>query len=160
MKKLSILLAIIFIAASIQAQTLGISPFKRLPTIHKYSINAYGLVAAQKATAWRFTAAAAAYDIINNKVLTGIGYGFNSMHLKTDSTGNSVWYTDFTINLSAYAAGNTDPTYSYGNTNIIAIGPSIGILNKLINVGYVYYPAMNGSPARSGIIAGVSLPLN
>lgn len=160
MKRLSIfLLATLFTAALTQAQTLNTSPFKRLPAIHKYGINVYGVATTQKATAWRFTAAAAAYDVVNNKVLTGIGYGFNTMHLKTDSTG-SHWYTDFTVNLSVYAAGNAAPSYSYGNTNIIGVGPSIGILNKLINVGYVFYPAMNGSPAKSGVIAGVSIPLN
>lgn len=158
-KLLSLTTVILFIAASTQAQTLKVSPFHRLPTqMAKASL--FGSAVPTKAAAWRFTAAAASYDIINNKVLTGIGYGYNRMHLKTDSTGNSTWYTDFTANFSIYASGSAVPTYSYGNTNVVAIGPSIGILNKLINIGYVYYPAVNGSKSQSGVIAGISIPLN
>lgn len=161
MKHLIFLFAITIFACSTQAQLKKTSPFHRLPAPEKVSASRYGVSQSTKATAWRFTAAAAYFDVVNNKILTGIGYGFNSMHATApDANGNAVWYTDFTANLSVYAAGNATPTYSYGNTNIIGIGPSIGILNKLINVGYAFYPAMNGGVSKSGIIAGISIPLN
>lgn len=162
MKHLLFILSIsLLLAATASAQVSKVSPFHRLPTqTIKRGFYGSSIAPLQKVTAWRFTAAAASFDIVNDKVLTGIGYGFNSMHLNTDSLGNSSWYTDLTANISVYAAGNAAPTYSNGNTNIIAIGPSIGILNKLVNVGYVFYPAMNGGKSQTGIIAGVSIPLN
>lgn len=135
------------------------SPFHRLP-IPETAKFAPGDVAPSTYIAYRFTAATASYDVINNKVLTGIGYGWNKMRIKTDSSGNKYWYTDLTVNINVYAAGNTAPTYHDGNTNIIAFGPSIGICNKLINVGYLFYPAMNGSPSRSGVNIGIDIPLN
>jgi hypothetical protein len=158
--KLNLLAFLLIVTATLSAQTLKLSPFHRLPPPTQAMKMAYGTTAQAKVTAWRFTAAAAGYDIINNKLLTGIGYGWNSMHAVVNSDGSSSWYTDFTANVSIYAAGNVTPAYSYGNTNVIGIGPSIGILNKLINVGYVYYPASGGSPQKSGIIANVSIPLN
>lgn len=162
MKKIIFLIAsLCFVQFGFSQAKLKVSPFHRLPHASNYmKAGIFGATAPTSMTAWRFTAAAASYDVVNNKVLTGIGYGFNKMHIKTDTTGNSVWYTDFTANITVYAAGNATPTYSYGNTNIIGFGPSIGILNKLINVGYVYYPAMNGGTAKSGVIFGVAIPLN
>ena len=136
------------------------SPFKRMPKPTQKFSAIEGVTANPTITAWRFTAAAASYDVVNNKILTGIGFGWNTMRLKTDSSGTSHWYTDFTANISVYAAGNAVPVYSYGNTNIIGIGPSIGILNKLVNIGYVFYPGMNGGTSKSGVIAGISIPLN
>ena len=111
--KLILLAVIIFISASTYAQTFKISPFHRLPNPDKFAKAFYGTVApVSYITAWRFTAAAAGFDIINNKVLTGIGYGYNTMHAKKDSSGNAFWYTDFTANISVYAAGNVAPAYS------------------------------------------------
>lgn len=168
------LLAILFIALSFGATAQ--TPFKPLPKPEKVSISPFHRLPAPAAkakisfaaaptapvyyTAYRFTAAAASFDFLNNKVLTGIGYGYNKMRIKTDSSGNSTWYTDLTININVYAAGNTAPTYSNGSTNIIGFGPSVGILNKLINAGYVFYPPMNGGKAKSGAILGIDIPLN
>lgn len=157
MKILLTIFAIVF-AFSASAQTLKASPFHRLPPPTLKAT--FGATSAVKTTAWRFTAAAAGYDVVNNKVLTGIGYGYNVMHPVTDTLGNSSWYTDFTVNLSVYAAGNVAPSYSYGNTNIVAFGPSVGFFNKLINVGYLFYPPSNGSPAKSGALFNISIPLN
>lgn len=160
--KLAFLAIIVLIATNTSAQTLSVSPFHHLPKAESYKKLTLGLGTAvsKNVTAWRFTAAAAGYDIINNKLLTGIGYGWNTMHVNTATDGSTSWYTDFTANISIYAAGNVAPTYSYGNTNVIAFGPSVGILNKLINIGYVYYPATNGNKSQSGVIANVSIPLN
>jgi len=159
MKRILFILIAVTITMSVNAQKkLLVSPFHRLPKPGAKAI--FGATSATTATAWRFTAAAASYDIVNNKILTGIGFGWNKMHVKTDSSGNSTWYTDLTINGNVYAAGNAVPTYSYGNTNIIGLGVSVGILNKLINIGYVYYPPMNGGTSKSGVIAGISIPLN
>lgn len=162
MKHLKFLLfaAIILIASTVSAQTLSVSPFHRLPPANSFKKLTLGGAATKNVTAWRFTAAAAGYDIINNKILTGIGYGWNTMHVNTAADGSTSWYTDFTANISIYAAGNVTPVYSYGNTNVIGFGPSIGILNKLINVGYVYYPAASGGTSKSGVIANISIPLN
>ena len=159
--KMFLFAAIILAAISTNAQRLKVSPFHRLPDPNRsMKATLFGATSPTTMTAWRFTAAAASFDVVNNKVLTGIGYGFNKMHIKTDSTGNSTWYTDITINANVYAAGNVVPTYSYGNTNAIGFGPSIGILNKLLNVGYVFYPATNGGKSQSGVIVGIALSLN
>lgn len=141
-------------------EKVSVSPFHRLPIPNTTRISALGDVAPATYVAYRFTAATASFDFINNKVLTGIGYGYNKMRIKTDSSGNKYWYTDLTVNINVYAAGNTAPTYHDGNTNIIAIGPSVGVLNKLINIGCLFYPGMNGSPARWGANAGIDIPLN
>ena len=159
--KAFLFVVIILISANVFGQPIRSSPFHRLAP--NTAAKMYGAVINGKgirATAFRFTAALASFDAVNNKVLTGIGYGLNNMHLITDSTGNSHWYTDFTANISVYAAGNVAPTYLNGNTNIIGFGPSIGILNKLVNIGYVFYPALNGGTTKSGVIVGIYLPLN
>lgn len=163
MKRLSILLlAIIFTAASTQAQSYSVSPFKRM---HKpgYGQNfkmTYGITPVIKTTVWRFSAAAASFDPKNNRILTGVGFGINNMHSITDSTGASHWYTDFTANFVVYASGSTTPSYSNGQTNIIAGGPSVGFFNKLVNFGWAFYPPSNGGKWLNGPVLGIYLPLN
>lgn len=161
--KLLLFAAIVLIDSNVSAQTITTSPFKHLPNpnnVRKLAINSVGVAAAQTLTAWRFTAAAAGYDFINKKLLTGAGYGFNSMHVNTDANGNATWYTDFTANICAYAAGNIPPVFDGQSSNVIAFGPSIGFFNKAINIGYVFYPPMNGSKSQSGAILNFALPLN
>src|SRR5690242_17435650 len=105
MKQILFILIAVTITMSVNAQKkLSVSPFHRLPKPGAKAI--FGTTSATTATAWRFTAAAASYDIVNNKSLAGIGFGWNKMHVTPERAGIPAWYTHLTINATVYAGGN------------------------------------------------------
>lgn len=155
MKQLFQLILLLFIFGNLSAQTIKTSPFKRLPPPSKASY--YKLSSSvNRVTAYRFTAPMAGFDVLNNKIVTGAGYGFNRLHW-VDSTQK--YYTDYSINAVVYAGGFVAP--SIIKNNIISVGVSAGFLNQIAMVGIAYnLPLVEGTKGKMGVILNFSVPLN
>lgn len=127
-----------------------LSPFKPIP--HKYSLTG----AIPKISAFRFTGPIAGYDLINNKVVTGVGYGLQRLHW-IDSTQK--YYADFSISGIVFAGGNATPSVS--QNNIVSVGLGAGFLNQLILVAPVYnLPLIAGTKGKFGLVVSISVALN
>jgi len=130
MKKLILFCAILFCTFSISAQvTLNVSPFKHLPKPVSNSLFKATL-SNQQVTAYRFVLPFAGYSPITKQISTGIGYGWNKLHL--DSTGN--WYTDVAIFGAIFVNGDLTPS----PYNFTSVGVGIGVLNNLVMIVPAY----------------------
>lgn len=98
----------------------------------------------------------AGYDVLNNKIVTGLGYGYNRLHW-VDSTQK--YYTDFSINGVIYAGGYAVP--SVFENNIVSVGMSAGFLNQLVMIGLAYnIPLAENTKGKIGLVLNFSVPLN
>lgn len=138
-------------ALSVNAQTIKISPFKPLPKPFK-TLRLDTSTSTIKATAYRFVGPMAGYDIINSKIVTGVGYGWNKLHY--DNTTQK-WVADLSIYGAAFATGSATPSI-YAN-NIVSIGIGVGIKNNLINIIPCYnLPLAAGTVGKVGVVFTLS----
>lgn len=128
------------------------NPFKPIPHADKLSLfNSPGEV-----SAFRFTGPIAGYDLINNKVVTGVGYGLQKLHW-IDSTQK--YYADFSLSGIVFAGGNATPSIT--QNNIVSVGIGAGFLNQLLLVAPVYnLPLIEGTKGKFGLVVSISVALN
>jgi|SRR5665213_64983 len=146
MKKIIVIAALSLIGGAAFCQ----SPFKRLPKLYRLSSVAG---AKTEITAYRFSAPTAMFLYPQKQIGTSLGFGYNRLHY-VDSTGKYI--TDFALNISAIAAGNTVPN----SNNIISLGLFASIHNQLFQFGPIYNLPSGGNPKGSfgvGFAIGVSL---
>lgn len=156
------IVGIIFVILTIFSfKTEGQSAFHRIPPPSKLNpfkpVPHYKLtLETPKITAFRFTGPIAGYDLINNKVVTGVGYGMQKLHW-IDSTQK--YYADFSLSGIVFAGGNATPSVT--QNNIVSVGIGAGFLNQLILVAPVYnLPLIYGTKGKFGLVVSVSVALN
>lgn len=153
MKKILILIAIVFTATVSQAQ-IKASPFKPLP---KPKVS-YALPISQAikhdTTAWRFTPMAG-YNVTTKQLMAGFGYGIQWIHF---DQATEKYYTDFSVNAVGWVNGTTSP--SLYPPNFTSFGITTGFLNQLVQVGGAFTPATPDTKSHIGLVVNLAIPLN
>jgi hypothetical protein len=130
-------LKLMFLALFIGNICMGQSFFKSLPKVHS-RLNEFGpkatYVIDSTFTGFRpiVTAAAYGYTSGQSSLFTGAGFSYEK---DTWDVVNLKWKTNWSIAALVYAGGTFAPT---SPQTVVAFGPSISFLNKLISVGAAY----------------------
>ena len=148
--KFILLLSILFISASVYAQ----SPFKPLAKVKVAARNPFArattVLPDSTTNAWRFIADIAAYAEPGNIAMAGIGYGYQ--HLKWDYT-NQKWNCIWSLNAVGFAGGSVVPSTP---ASIASVGVMVGIDNNLFMAGPIYNPGTK----QFGIAVSVGISFN
>jgi hypothetical protein len=130
MLKSILLLSILFISASVSAQSI----FRPLPKLAKPNQFARATTPLPDSTfsGFRFTGPMVLYALPNSTIFTGVGFDYE--HDKYDATTQK-WSTNWAIAIGGYEGGQFAPS---NVSAVTAIGLSVAFLNKLITIGVLY----------------------
>jgi hypothetical protein len=139
MKKLTLLIALIAVVGTLQAQSI----FKPLPKYKKPStVKAMDIFSGSTTsmpdstfTGFRPVVAAAVYGYTKasgSSLFTGAGLSYEN---DTWNAATAKWYTNWSVGALFYAGGTSAPT---GVSGVIAAGLNVSFFNKLLSVGAAY----------------------
>lgn len=110
-------------------------------------------------TTFRIIGPVAGYGVVNNNLVAGVGYGFNRLHY-VDSL--SIYHSRYSFNAMLWGAAALGvPSLDPNNKNVIGIGPSVGLFNNILVIGYCWKaPFVTGTSGQSDLIIAGHLPIN
>lgn len=165
----AILITLIIFSFKTEAQKSSVfvktNIFHRIPSPMKLiekgklSLTAGTVSAYPDITTFRIIGPVAGYGVINNDLIVGVGYGFNRLHyIDSLSTYNS----KYSLNAMLWGTAALGvPSLNPNNKNVIGIGPSVGLFNNILILGYCWKaPFIAGTTGQSDFVIAGHLPIN